>query len=103
MNSSDRFNEIEREIERLRREADEGSAAFLDAYGGKKDNTNLIAVIGLVVVVCLSVIHVSFGILSAICFGCWIYAIHQRNTELQARVDRTLSRIYELRDEQEKL
>jgi hypothetical protein len=105
MTTSDknRFNQIEQEIQELRLIADEQAGEFLDAYDGKKDNTNLVAGVGLLIVVLLSVMHVAFGILGAMCLGVYLYSVHVRNTEMKNRVHATQARIAELRDEQDKL
>ncbi len=101
--TNDRFSEIEEEIQKLRRDADEQAARFLDAYDGKTDNTNVLAGIGLLVVVLLSAMHVAFGILGGMVYCLYLYSVHVRNTELKARVHETLARIDKLRDEQERL
>ena len=101
--NKDRFSQIDQEIQELRFIADHQAGEFLDAYDGKKDNTNLVAGVGLLIVVLLSVIHLAFGILGAMIYGAYLYSVHARNTELKNRVHATQARIAELRDEQDKL
>jgi hypothetical protein len=102
-NRMKRFKEIEDEIERLQTLAEKQASNHIDAYNGKenvtKTNTNAVILVGIVVVAILSALSTAVGIISAILLFGVIYIISSNASSLKLDMNKTLSKIDELRSE----